>query len=125
MLLAGVTFLLTLVSSNLLSVTAVKHQDFKTCSQSGFCKRGRAIAERANEAKDWKSPYSLDSNTIDLSGEQSSFSALVRSSLYPNIKFQLELSILEDGVIRARMDEIEGIRQRYNGAAAWALVAEP
>ena len=31
----------------------------------------------------------------------------------------------KDGVLRVRMDEVEGLRQRYDGAADWALHAEP
>ena len=124
MLLVRATFLVALLS-HLQFVLAVKHQDFKTCSQSGFCRRGRSIAERARESKDWKSPYFVESNTVDVTGDQSTFSAIVRSSLYPDIKFRLDLSVLEDGVIRAQMDEIDGVRQRYNGAAAWTLVADP
>jgi mannosyl-oligosaccharide alpha-1,3-glucosidase len=124
MLFAKATFVATALA-NLLLVTAVKHHDFKTCSQSGFCKRGRAIAERAKEHKNWKSPYSIDANTVEVGGDKSAFSAVVRSSLYPDIKFRLDLSILEDGVIRAQMDEVEGIRQRYNEAAGWSLIAAP
>src|SRR6185437_10685843 len=126
MLLARASLLLTFISSTLLlSVAAVKHQDFKTCSQSGFCRRGRAIAERAKASNNWKSPYSVDSSSIDISNDQSSFAATVRSSLYPDIKFRLDLSVLEDGVVRARMDEVDGLKQRYNEAASWVLVKEP
>ncbi|KAF8750308.1 WD40 repeat-like protein [Rhizoctonia solani] len=39
----------------------VHHQDFKSCSQSGFCRRGRAIAKRADDVGGkWTSPYAID-----------------------------------------------------------------
>lgn len=31
----------------------------------------------------------------------------------------------KDGVVRVRMDEVEGLRKRYDEAASWALIAEP
>ena len=105
---------------------AVKTNDFKTCSQSGFCRRGRALATRAKEnSATWTSPYSIDASTISISPNQASFTADVKSSLYPNIKFGLDVHILDDGVIRVRMDEINGIRKRYDEAAHWSLVSEP
>lgn len=103
---------------------AVKSQDFKTCSDSGFCRRGRALAARADAAgSSWKSPYSIDPSSILT--ESSTFSASVRSSLYPEIKFSFEIRIHEDGVVRIRMDEVGGLRRRYDEAAAWTLIEEP
>ncbi|KAF8161398.1 alpha-glucosidase [Crassisporium funariophilum] len=105
---------------------AFKAHDFKTCSQSGFCRRGRALSARAKEAKSsWVSPYSIDSSSIRVSSNQAVFTAAVKSSLYPDINFGLEVRIHEDGVARIRMDEIGGLRKRYDEAAGWALVAEP
>lgn len=31
----------------------------------------------------------------------------------------------KDGVVRVRMDEVDGLRKRYDEAASWALIAEP
>ncbi|EIM80725.1 glycoside hydrolase family 31 protein [Stereum hirsutum FP-91666 SS1] len=120
---SSVSFLLlfTLFSQSL----AVKHNDFKTCSQSGFCRRGRALAERANTTPRWQSPYSLDPSSISVSSSQASFTAGIKSSLYPDIKFGLDVRVQEDGVVRVRMDEIDGLRKRYDEAAGWALIAEP
>ncbi|KAF8963588.1 alpha glucosidase [Flammula alnicola] len=114
------TLLLALESS------AFKAHDFKTCSQSGFCRRGRALSARAKEAKSsWVSPYSVDPTSINISANEAVFTASVKSSLYPDINFGLEVRIQEDGVTRVRMDEVGGLRKRYDGAAAWALIAEP
>jgi alpha 1,3-glucosidase len=105
---------------------AFKPHDFKTCPQSGFCRRGRALSARAKEAKtSWVSPYSVDQSSIGISTDQAVFTAAVKSSLYPNINFGLEVRIHEDGVARVRMDEVGGLRKRYDEAASWSLVAEP
>lgn len=104
---------------------AVKVEDFKTCSQAAFCRRGRAIAERAGQNPDWKSPYSVDPSSITISSDQGAFTAAVKSSLYPEIKFGLDVRVHKDGVVRVRMDEVDGKGRRYNEAASWALLAEP
>lgn len=105
---------------------AFKAHDFKTCSQSGFCRRGRALSARAKEAKSaWKSPYSVDPTSIVVASDRATFTAGVKSSLYPDIKFGLELRVHNDGVVRVRMDEVGGLRKRYDEAAGWALIAEP
>ena len=105
---------------------AFKAHDFKTCSQSGFCRRGRALSARAKEAKStWVSPYSVEPASVSISANQGVFSAAVKSSLYPDINFSLEVRIQDDGVARVRMDEIGGLRKRYDEAASWALIAEP
>jgi mannosyl-oligosaccharide alpha-1,3-glucosidase len=107
-------------------ISAVKVEDFKQCSQSGFCRRGRALAERAHDnAASWSSPYSIDPTSIVISSGEAAFKASVKSSLYPEIKFGLDVRLQEDGVVRVRMDEIDGLRKRYDEAANWALVSEP
>lgn len=105
---------------------ALKENDFKTCSQSGFCRRGRALSARAREASStWKSPYSVDASSVTVSSELATFTAAVNSSLYPDIKFGLELRVNDDGVVRVRMDEVGGLRKRYDETASWALTSEP
>src|ERR1700723_1203158 len=99
------------------TISAVKSGDFKTCSQSAFCRRGRALAVRASEnAGIWKSPYSLDSSSITIAADQASFTAGVNSELYPDVKFELDVRIHDDGVVRVRMDEREGLFKRYDEA---------
>ena len=125
--LAAAVWLLLLLPAS--SVVAVKEQDFKKCHESSFCRRGRALADRAAEriksGEKWKSPYSLDASTIVLEDGGSRFTGRVRSSLYPEIKFELDVRVHEDGVVRVRMDEKEGLRKRYDEAASWALLKEP
>ena len=105
---------------------ALKANDFKTCSQSGFCRRGRALSARARGASSaWKSPYSLDTSSVSISPDHATFTAGVKSSLYPDIKFGLQLDVHDDGVVRVRMDEVGALRKRYDEAASWALNSEP
>jgi mannosyl-oligosaccharide alpha-1,3-glucosidase len=104
---------------------AFKPQDFKTCSHSGFCRRGRALSARAKAAENWVSPYTVDQSSIGISANQAVFKAAVKSSLHPDINFSLEVRIQEDGVARVRMDEVGGLRKRYDEAASWSLIAEP
>ncbi|KAH0150207.1 hypothetical protein KCU67_g3479, partial [Aureobasidium melanogenum] len=50
---------------------SVKHENFKTCDQSGFCKRNRAYADSAASlSSSWTSPYALDSASITFSNGQ-------------------------------------------------------
>lgn len=116
--------LLLLVSTPV--TVAFKASDFKTCSQSGFCRRGRALAARAKENVDtWRSPYSVDPQSISLASGKASLTAAVKSTLYPDVKFGLEVRLHEDGVVRVRMDEVGGLKKRYDEAAKWALAVEP
>ncbi|KAI0295276.1 alpha-glucosidase [Russula brevipes] len=85
------------------ALLAFKAGDFKTCSQSGFCRRGRALAARAKD------------NSISLASGRASLTAAVN----------LEVRVHEDGVVRVRMDEVGGLKKRYDEASKWALAAEP
>ena len=107
------------------AVLAVKSEDFKTCAQSAFCRRGRALADRAGQDPSWRSPYTMKADTLTISPDQASFTAGVKSSLYPDIQFGLDVRIHEDGVVRVKMDEVNGMGKRYDETAAWVLVAEP
>ncbi|KAH9976092.1 alpha glucosidase [Lactifluus volemus] len=108
------------------SSLAFKAGDFKVCSQSGFCRRGRALADRAkNNATTWHSPYSVDSKSLFLASDRASLTASVKSEIYPDIKFSLEVRVHDDGVVRVRMDEVDGLKKRYDEASKWALAAEP
>jgi alpha 1,3-glucosidase len=103
-------------------VDAVKRQDFKTCSQSGFCRRTRALADRQESHKSkWQSPYSLTSPKFD-SGV---YRADVANALFPDIQFSLEIRFHSDGVARVLVDQVRGLRQRYNESAIWALKHDP
>lgn len=112
----------------LLSVQAVKHEDFKKCEQSSFCRRLRSLAPRqAENQNNWTSPYSINTHGVlqsyeDTPGSSSSILFGVESSLYPEASFQLKVDIIGDGIARIRLDEVGGLRQRYDEAAKWTLV---
>ena len=103
-----------------------KEHDFKKCLQSGFCRRGRALAARADLAgKSWKSPYAIVGPvTVNENGE-AALKAAVKSSLYPEINFSLDVRVHDDGVVRVRMDEVGGLKKRYDEVPSWTLVSEP
>lgn len=110
---------------------AVKPEDFKTCSQSSFCRRLKGIAKRHDDnPTTFKSPYSVDARNQNIKnandGSEASYIFPIISSLYPDIQFQLRVDILQqgDGIVRIRMDELDsptGLK-RYNETAKWALV---
>ncbi|KAG8982456.1 hypothetical protein FRB93_008113 [Tulasnella sp. JGI-2019a] len=111
-------------------IQALKAEDFKLCKDAAFCRRGRALAGRALEAgpSSWRSPYSLDKSSLTFSDTKSSFTVPVRSSIYPDVKFILEVRVHEDGVVRVKMDEVHTSAskwKRYDEAAQWALIREP
>lgn len=108
----------------------VKQEDFKTCSQSSFCRRLRSIGTRQSDApQTFTSPYSLGEPVVDDSGA-ASWTWPLRSSLYPEISFQLQVDVLRegDGIVRVRADEVDSTTpwKRYNETSKWVLLeAEP
>lgn len=107
-----------------LSTLAVKREDFKTCSQSAFCRRLRSLSSRSSASSDtWHSPYTVTSSPSghSLDGE-STLRFDVASELYPEAQFEIKVDIVGDGIARVRMDEVHGLRQRYDEASRWTLV---
>lgn len=116
-------FVALLVSA---STLAFKPESFKTCSQSGFCRRGRALSARAHATgESWHSPYYIVPSSVLPDPTDAFFTAVVKSTVYPHLSFSLEVRAHEDGVVRVRMDEVAGLRGHYNEAASWALVRDP
>ncbi|KAL8648214.1 MAG: hypothetical protein Q9210_005123 [Variospora velana] len=119
------------------SVVAVKHENFKTCEQSGFCKRNRAYADKATASgSSWTSPYSLDPKTISVKSGQLTGTLLKTLEDGSELaRLPLTISFLESGVARVTIDEekrqkgeIElrhgspARKERYNGVQDWAIV---
>ncbi|KAI4180650.1 MAG: hypothetical protein L6R41_007093 [Letrouitia leprolyta] len=116
---------------------SVKHENFKTCEQSGFCKRSRAFADKATASgSSWVSPYSLDSSSIKVKNGQLT-SVLLKSlgSGKDIVRLPLSIHFLESGVARITLDEekrqkgeIElrhgspARKERYNGVQDWVIV---
>lgn len=117
-------------------VKMVKHENFKTCSQSGFCKRNRALADRATAAgPSWFSPYELNQATVELKDGVLTGTILKTISETETVELPLVFSFLDSGVARVTIDEAlrqkgeiqlrhgsKARKERYNEAAKWALV---
>ena len=117
----------------------VKHENFKTCEQSGFCNRNRAYADNAATlGNTWASPYRLDPNSITIG--HGYFTGTVLKSLKSgdrDVKLPVKVAFLESGVARVTIDELKRQqkdielrhgsqvrKERYNEAVAWALVKD-
>lgn len=110
-----------------LTVHAVKREDFKECHQTSFCRRLRAIADKQAAKPDFASPYSVSDPVRTPDTDGVSFTFPLHSSLYPDVRFQMRVDLLEEGIVRVRADEIDSPTglQRYNETAKWVLEGEP
>lgn len=120
------------------TVLSVKHHDFKTCAQSGFCRRNRAYADSVIAGKK-AAPYDLDPASIKMQdGVLTGTIWKTVEGQEDKVEFPLEMSFLENGVARVRIDErrrregnielrngSKARKERYNEAGKWALVGEP
>lgn len=85
----------------------VKHEDFKTCKQSSFCRRNRALAERAsNQGSHFLHPYEIDPATMELS------SGVLKATVIKTInkgstklELPLQITFMTSGVARFTLDE--------------------
>lgn len=99
----------------------VKRGDFKTCAQSGFCRRLRDLPTSSSS-----SPYSILSESASFDAATGLFTAEISSAIWPEARFGLSIGVTaRDGLARLRVDELGGLRQRYNETSRWALLAEP
>ena len=116
---------------------AVKHENFKTCDQSGFCKRNRAYADTASaRGSQWSSPYHLDSQSLKV--EDGSLSATILKDvegITDPVKLPVTIKFLKSGSVRIEIDEekrqrgdialrhnSQARKERYNEASNWAIV---
>lgn len=115
---------------------SVKHENFKKCDQSGFCKRNRQYADVIDGSPSWSSPYALDPASISFSNGQ--LDAIVLKDIKQGAekaRLPLTVTFLETGVARVTLDEekrakgdielrhdSKARKERYNGASEWILV---
>ncbi|KAF2841231.1 glycoside hydrolase family 31 protein [Patellaria atrata CBS 101060] len=132
MLLFYLTFLACLVVPSV----SVKHDTFKTCAQSGFCKRNRAFADNASSISTWQSPYALDPNSIAFNDGKLSGTILKKlDNSKEKVRLPIIITFLESGTVRITIDEEKRQKgdivlrhdskvrkERYNEAANWAIV---
>ncbi|QQK43552.1 Glycoside hydrolase, family 31 [Penicillium digitatum] len=132
MLLSLVIFLGCIVVPGL----AVKQKDFKTCDQSGFCKRNRAYADNvSSQGTSWSSPYELDPATVHF--KDGILTGVIFKTITANEKVRLPLTVsfLESGVARVVVDEEKRMKgdiemrhgsqankKRYDETEKWAIV---
>jgi mannosyl-oligosaccharide alpha-1,3-glucosidase len=115
----------------------VKHENFKKCDQSGFCKRNRAYADEVTATgSHWVAPYRLLPESIKFANGQ--LQGTILKSVNANgetVRLPLTISFLQSGTARVTIDEerrqkgdIElrhnsiARKERYNEAEKWAIV---
>lgn len=117
-------------------IVTVKHENFKTCDQSGFCKRNRQFADSATATSSWTSPYAVDPATIAFKdGELHATVLKTLGNGAEKVELPLTVTFLESGVARVTLDEAKRLKgditlrhdskarkERYNEAGKWALV---
>ncbi|KAL3423089.1 glucosidase ii alpha subunit [Phlyctema vagabunda] len=129
--------LLSTLSSLLAPAIAVKHENFKTCAQSGFCNRNRAYADKAAAAgSSWDVPYQIVPESLDWNNGQLIGTILKTiNAKGDTVRLPITISFLESGSARVTVDEekrqkgeIElrhnsiARKERYNEAQSWAIV---
>jgi alpha 1,3-glucosidase len=121
-----------------MALAAVKHENFKKCNQSGFCKRNRQFADDAAASRSWTSPYELDPSSITF--DSGILEGVVLKTLKDSeekVRLPLKVTFLNSGVARVTLDEekrqkgditlrhdSKARKERYNEAGAWALVGD-
>ena len=114
----------------------VKHDNFKTCHQSGFCKRNRAYADTAAATSEWVSPYRLDPQSIKFDRGILTGTVVKKiQSTNEDVKLPLTVTLHESGTARVVVDEekrkkgevqlrhnSKARKERYNEAEKWAIV---
>lgn len=114
----------------------VKHDNFKTCDQAGFCKRNRLFADECSASNSWTSPYAIDPASITFkSGQLDAVVLKALSGSEEKVRLPLTITFLDSGVARVTLDEekrakgevdlrhnSKARKERYNEAGKWALV---
>ncbi|KAI5298141.1 hypothetical protein KEM56_004287 [Ascosphaera pollenicola] len=133
---------LAIFASILSQCAAVKHHDFKTCDQAGFCKRNRAYADNAlAQSTAFTSPYRLLPDSVTFDAGQ--LTAVVLKTIDDGYdvnapaeaRLPLTVSFLHSGAARVTLDEEKRLKgdielrhgskvrkERYNEAEKWAVV---
>ncbi|XP_060557069.1 neutral alpha-glucosidase AB-like isoform X2 [Ruditapes philippinarum] len=104
-----------LVLLSVTSVISVNRDNFKTCDQSGFCKRHRAMQPGS-------SPYVVLMDTLKVMGTSVEVQLVNRKN---NIRLLLQVSAVKDNSARVKINEMDPIKKRYEIPVGDALVGEP
>jgi len=125
--LSNVLYFAFIITSLLISPgMCVKREDFKTCSQSGFCTRQRAYANLVDKTgTNSASPYRVIPNTIEFNKNEGYITAKViktTSVVSPEVPpagalFNIKLNLLKSGSVRMNFEEAEDdIKTRFDVA---------
>jgi alpha 1,3-glucosidase len=121
----------------LTTIVSVKYENFKTCDQSGFCKRNRAYADRAGQlGSSFESPYQIAPESLSWkNGQLQGVILKTIDAAGETVRLPLTISFLASGSARVVIDEekrqkgeIElrhnsiARKERYNEAESWAIV---
>ncbi|KAI1932854.1 glucosidase II [Ophidiomyces ophidiicola] len=129
---------IVIITSFIVPGLMVKHENFKTCSQSGFCKRNRALADTiVDKASTWSSPYRLDPHSITFKNGQLSGIIIKSTTADGDVRLPLAVTFLKSGATRVTIDEEKRQKgdiqlrhgstvrkERYNEAAKWAITGD-
>lgn len=113
----------------------MKHENFKKCSQSGFCQRNRALADDVSgKGSSWSSPYSLQSDSTSLANGKLVGTIVKTTETNEEVRLSLVVSFLESGVARVKVDEERRMKkdielrhdsvvrkERYNEVEKWVI----
>ncbi|ORX61571.1 hypothetical protein DM01DRAFT_1332171 [Hesseltinella vesiculosa] len=106
--------------------SAMKTEDFKTCSQSGFCQRNRLYADDAAALGDaFRSPYAVDADSLHLSLEDTAHITADIINKNADKRFTMALTFLQDNTVRVQMNEKDPLHPRFDAHAAHTLVKAP
>ncbi|KAI9496884.1 glycosyl hydrolases family 31-domain-containing protein [Zychaea mexicana] len=100
----------------------MKKDDFKTCAQSGFCRRNRAYADMVTEST-YQSPYTLVAESVQ-TVDKSHIHADVKNT-ETDILLTLDMHLLQDNTARVRINEKQPIKPRYEDHVKHILQGEP
>ncbi|KAE8441943.1 hypothetical protein EG329_004151 [Mollisiaceae sp. DMI_Dod_QoI] len=116
---------------------SVKHENFKTCDQSGFCKRNRQYADKATGlGSHWEAPYRITPESLSWNNGQLQGTILKTINKEgETVRLPVTISFLESGLARVTIDEekrqkgeielrhgSKARKERYNEAESWAIV---
>lgn len=126
------------LKDELIEAAAVKYENFKTCAQSGFCKRNRAYADQVGSKSGPVPSYELDPASIKF--KSGILTGTVHKQLIgtsQKIALPLVITFLESGSARVTLDEerrqrkdivlrhdSKARKERYNEAEKWAIVGD-
>ncbi|KAJ3056166.1 hypothetical protein HK097_007890 [Rhizophlyctis rosea] len=102
----------------------VKQHDFKTCSQSGFCRRHRAYADLVDISPEHASPYELVPKSVKVNEKKGTVTANLVDTA-KKIPFTFTINLLEKNTARVQLKEAKPHKPRYNEVADLTIETLP